>query len=914
MLLLCFGMAKLTYAATTSGYSLVFSTISNRSNPTSLAGQSVAGDIYVFITPDANVSQVQFYVDNPAQTGLPYQTEMLAPYDLAGGSASNANPLNTATLSDGPHSITAKILLDSGVTEVTTVNISVVNDTQKPVNRIAVSGPTSGQAGKGLSYKATLYDASNKVITDSTCPVSFNSGAISGSWSPASPSQPVNGVVNTTFTPTKAIQGTLTFSCGTVSTQLTLNVSPGVVKTLGIDTPTTVKSGIASLVKVTLYDAYNNIVTNSTNILQVSLPGLNATFNPASPLSVVNGVGQTNLITGKVGTGTLTITTASGTVTATKTITSAPGLVTKIVVSGPSLIKTNIGSTFTAQLYDGYNQLATNSTDTVLLSVGEVNGTFTPSSSTTAVAGVVTTSLKASTTGNGNATVTFAIGTVSDSLSVKVLKDTDVSFSVINTSQSGQAIAGQFTGFAINFYTFDFYLGRDPNSLNTVFGQLVKNLSNSGGPVNIRLGGSSQDKSWYNPDGRPKENGLSDLTPSERDVIVNFALTNPIRYNMGLNMAFNKVNYAVDWATQIEQLLPQDKILGYTIGNETNIYDGSVLYTDPNTGVERIARPPSYTFQQYLQEYQIFLDALTLKFPSIKIIGPTFTDSADRPSWLIENLDDFLIRNAQDLTLVDYHAYALGNCQGPPYKTVTDLLGSFAAESMADNAVPKVAQAAQYGLGLIISEGNNIITCNDNGLNGVPGVSDAFASALWGTDFLFELANAGVQGFNFMTALGEAYVPVDFTSTLTSASGKPKVYSYKATVKPLYYGMLLFSQATGYQARLLTTDNQTIGNVKIWATKDQSGVVRVVAINKDQSKSGNARIRLSSPRGPGSFTRLTAPSVTATKGVTLAGQTFDGTLDGRPVGSYSSTPLSPDSSGDYTISLPPGQAVMLTVP
>jgi acid phosphatase type 7 len=103
------------------------SKFSNRSSPVSLEGQTVSGNIYVFVIPETGASQVRFFIDNPSATGTPYWTENNPPWDLAGGTVSAANPYNTANLSNGTHSITASITRSTGGTVLTTATFTVNN-------------------------------------------------------------------------------------------------------------------------------------------------------------------------------------------------------------------------------------------------------------------------------------------------------------------------------------------------------------------------------------------------------------------------------------------------------------------------------------------------------------------------------------------------------------------------------------------------------------------------------------------------------------------------------------------------------------------------------------------------------------------------------------------------------------------
>lgn len=84
---------------------------------------------------------------------------------------------------------------------------------------------------------------------------------------------------------------------------------------------------------------------------------------------------------------------------------------------------------------------------------------------------------------------------------------------------------------------------------------------------------------------------------------------------------------------------------------------------------------------------------------------------------------------------------------------------------------------------------------NSSYQGGKPGVSDAFASALGGSDLLYQLASAGGIGSNFRGGGYGWYSPV---------AGTPQ---NGFLARPLYYGMLMFAQAgwARYSRRLSTT-------------------------------------------------------------------------------------------------------------
>jgi hypothetical protein len=101
-----------------------------------------------------------------------------------------------------------------------------------------------------------------------------------------------------------------------------------------------------------------------------------------------------------------------------------------------------------------------------------------------------------------------------------------------------------------------------------------------------------------------------------------------------------------------------------------------------------------------------------------------------------------------------------------------------------------------------------------------------------------------------------------------------------------------------------------MANLKAWATIDSNGTIRIALINKDESAEGTVAISLAG-FGAGTITRLTAPSYQATTGITLGGQTFDGSTDGTAQGTaYGETVEA--SGGVYTVAIAPTSAALLT--
>ena len=151
-----------------ASYSHLVSKSSNRSNAVSLQGQTVSGNIYVYVNPEAGASQVRFYLDNPSASGTPLLTENNAPWDFAGGTSTAANPYDTKKLSNGSHSITASISLTSGGTAVTTSTFTVNNSTATATPAATATATTPPTATPTRQPTATSQSSYSNLVSKSS--------------------------------------------------------------------------------------------------------------------------------------------------------------------------------------------------------------------------------------------------------------------------------------------------------------------------------------------------------------------------------------------------------------------------------------------------------------------------------------------------------------------------------------------------------------------------------------------------------------------------------------------------------------------------------------------------------------------------------------------------------------------------
>ena len=236
----------------------------------------------------------------------------------------------------------------------------------------------------------------------------------------------------------------------------------------------------------------------------------------------------------------------------------------------------------------------------------------------------------------------------------------------------------------------------------------------------------------------------------------------------------------------------------------------------------------------------------------VPVAGP-----ASGSATYLAQLGSFL-KSQPRVKLSTFHAYPLKHCTPGKVLTTSQLLSTAATSGFAQAQAQYVNVSHRYGKLARLDEINGI-TCGGYG-----GVSNAFGSALWVLDTLFELDKVGVDGVNIQTVPGgvqEIFGPV-------AGDGGSMV------VHPEFYGLMMFAQAAPAGSQLITIPATLPSGVHLWATRATDGTVHVVLINDNFTKPATVNVPLSSPAGPGTLEALRAPHIGATSGVTLGGRTF----------------------------------------
>ena len=457
----------------------------------------------------------------------------------------------------------------------------------------------------------------------------------------------------------------------------------------------------------------------------------------------------------------------------------------------------------------------------------------------------------------------------------------------VSSATHGRPISPGFVGLSIELSAVQRYAGTSPAALNPVFLQLVRNLNPGQSPV-LRLGGDSTDLTWWPVPSLPAPIAVRiTLTPAWMRVTSAMTRALSARLIPGIDLEAGSIKLAAAEARAFASAMPAGSIAALELGNEPELY---AQFTWGRSG--KLGRPRPYGPPQYDTDVRKFASGL----PPLPLAGPAL----GAPSWFLK-LRQF-IASAPRLAVITLHRYPLQECyvpkSSPKFPTIANILAPAATTGEANSVAPYTGLAHAHGLSIRIDE-MNTVSCG-----GAPGVSDAFASALWATDALFEMARVGIDGVNIHTYPGATYALFDFKQV----NGK-----WVGTVKPEYYGLMLFAQAAPPGSRLLATTVSHHGGVKAWATRAPDGSTRVTLINHSTTAQ-TITLKTASSAPTATVQVLRAPDLAARAGISFAGQSFGSqTTTGTLRGHVQSATLTPTGS-HYLVRLPAASEALITIP
>lgn len=299
----------------------------------------------------------------------------------------------------------------------------------------------------------------------------------------------------------------------------------------------------------------------------------------------------------------------------------------------------------------------------------------------------------------------------------------------------------------------------------------------------------------------------------------------------GLNMGTGVREDAVAEAAYVMDVIGP-KLIAFQLCNEPDLFYRNGI------------RTADYGYPQFAEEWAQFYKLIREKVPNAAFAGP---DTAYNNDWLVPFARQF----KSDVRFISHHYYA----EGPPTDpsmTIERLLGPDPKLQREFQGMKAVQ--AETGLPFRLAETNSCFSA------GKQGVSDTFASALWGCDLMYQLASQGGIGINFHGGGYGWYTPIAGTR------------DNGFLARPIYYGMLLFAQAgAGHLVDCKMDSDEPLPLVSAYGLRTDDGRLKSVILNKNLNHgiqlTLNAGLKVQSAKG----LRLVAPRVNDTTDVTLGG-------------------------------------------
>lgn len=378
------------------------------------------------------------------------------------------------------------------------------------------------------------------------------------------------------------------------------------------------------------------------------------------------------------------------------------------------------------------------------------------------------------------------------------------------------------------------------------------------GLKNLRIGGNMVDSSK-----------VAVPTQADIDQLFGFAKAAGLRVIYSFRL---KNGDAATSAAQAKYIADHyaDNLACFCIGNEPDLY--------------------VHSYSGYLKIWQPIYDAINQVVPNAKFCGPSLTSNAR--SWAQDFARDYA--SSGKILYVTQHEYPGGpggKIKDPAYGRDQLLSPAWyqTYQRYCDKFVPPLQAAS---VPYRFDEANNFY----NG--GAVDVSDTFASALWGLDYLYWWAEHGSQGINFHTGDEVAAGPVLRPCRYASFTSAPDGYF----AHPLAYGIKLFT--LGSHGRLVpaTVTAETSAadlNLAAYAVLGTDQSLYVTLINKEHDATArDASVTIQT--GSASYTSaqtmvLASPQGddAAKEGVTLGGETIHN--DGSWQGKWTDLPVKPGS-------------------
>jgi hypothetical protein len=393
------------------------------------------------------------------------------------------------------------------------------------------------------------------------------------------------------------------------------------------------------------------------------------------------------------------------------------------------------------------------------------------------------------------------------------------------------------------------------------------------GPSNLRIGGTTVDHTSWQASAPPATpSGLSTIVgTADVDALASFLKATKWTDLYGIHLKTASPSADAAEAAYVAQQLGSS-LDAFEIGNEPDLY--------------------GQTYATWSANWSAVATAIQSLVPAAPLAGPATAGGGVYEA--VELAHD----EASRLTVVTQHYYrGGGKTTAPTSVTMAGLISPDPGLIKVLGQLSTAATSNHLPGGFRLGELASFFS------GGAPGVSNAYGSALWAIDCLFDNAQNGSAGVNFHGGgVGQNGSEQFYYSPVTEAAG------VVTGVGPQFYGMLLVTSA-GIGNVLATTAQASTLNFTAYAVAQGDGSTNVVLNNKDATSAVGVSLTVAKAPASASAVFLEGPSLLATSGVTFAGAGISAT------GAWSPTPAwtLPVKGGTITIVVPPTSAALVHV-
>ncbi|WP_347840593.1 hypothetical protein [uncultured Draconibacterium sp.] len=450
----------------------------------------------------------------------------------------------------------------------------------------------------------------------------------------------------------------------------------------------------------------------------------------------------------------------------------------------------------------------------------------------------------------------------------------------LNTNNSGKEISPLALGLSYETKDLlpnlkgDYYFHPDNKALINMFQTI--------GVKHLRIGGNSVDA-----------NNVP--LPSEKDIhtFFQFAKAADLTVVYSIRLENGTTEYARKVAAIINNNY-KDLVESISIGNEPYYYKQNEVY---------------------LKKWTAIHDAILEVYPDAVFNGPDTNPNIKRMKTLVDNFANPKGRFVQ----LSQHSYPFGCSYKNPEVGVYQRLIPQNKVLSRDKMLNPTAYATYQSILDMINETRKgtdlsfrLSETNSYWYSGLKGVSNSYASALWGLDYLYWWTTHGAEGLDFHTGDvtgGTAMQPAFYAAFVTKPSG-----GYAAM--PIAYGMKLFQM--GSNGRVVPTEiiNPGVKNIVAYATKKNDGTVYLTIINKKYGVQKNEKVVIQLDKkitGDAKAISIRAKNddIALMDGVTIGGDEID--LNGNWKGEWKILDIKNIVDNTFELSVPNASAWLIEI-